>query len=254
MKHISFSEVKNWDRCPYYHKLVNLDKLKLFKGNEYTAFGNAVHNTCESMLLNEHLKEPEYFINQYKKALKKLADDNYKFNKKLALEMKSQGLELLPQILPAIKKYFGKYEVFATEEALFETMSSEDYKFKGYVDLVLKTEDGKYHIIDWKTCSWGWNHKKKFDKMTTYQLTYYKHFLTQKYNIDPKDVETHFALLKRTAKENKVELFRVSSGEKKTQNALNFLEKAIYNISNKNFIKNRLSCRNCEFYKTKHCT
>ena len=168
--------------------------------------------------------------------------------------MKSQGLELLPQILPALKKYFGKYEVFATEEALFETMSSEDYKFKGYVDLVLKTEDGKYHIIDWKTCSWGWNHKKKFDKMTTYQLTYYKHFLTQKYNIDPKDVETHFALLKRTAKENKVELFRVSSGEKKTQNALNFLEKAIYNISNKNFIKNRLSCRNCEFYKTKHCT
>ena len=29
--------------------------------------------------------------------------------------------------------------------------------FKGFIDLVVKTPDGKYHIIDWKTCSWGWD-------------------------------------------------------------------------------------------------
>ena len=133
-------------------------------------------------------------------------------------------------------------------------MFFEDYKFKGYVDLVLKTGDGKYHVIDWKTCSWGWNYKKKNDKMITYQLTYYKHFFAKKYDIDPKKIETHFALLKRTAKKDKVEIFKVTSGEKKTENALNFLEKAIYNIINKNYLKNRLSCGRCEFYKTKHCT
>ena len=106
---------------------------------------------------------------------------------------------------------------------MFEDVEYEDYKFKGFVDLVLMTEDGKCHVIDWKTCSWGWDYKKKNDKMVTYQLT------------------------------NNVEFFRVTSGKKKTENALNFLQKALYNISNKNYLKNRLSCNRCEFYKTEHC-
>ena len=66
-------------------------------------------------------------------------------------------------------------------------------------------------------------------------------------------IETHFALLKRTAKNNRVEIFRVTSGPRKTENALKFLEKAIYNIERKNFIKNRLACNKCEFHKTEHC-
>ena len=75
----------------------------------------------------------------------------------------------------------------------------------------------------------------------------------KKHNIDPKNIETHFALLKRTAKKNNVEVFRVTSGPKKTENALNLLLKAVYNISQKRFIKNRLACKGCEFYKTEHC-
>jgi len=254
MSHVSFSELKNWDKCPYYHKLVNLDKIKIFKGNEYTAFGNAIHDTCENMLLNENAKSSEFFVEKYKDALKNLMSDNYEFNKKLAIEMKQQGLDMIPYIKPALEKYFGKYKIISTEEALFEDIELNDYKFKGYVDLVLKTEDGKYHVIDWKTCSWGWNFKRKTDTMTTYQLTYYKHFYAKKHNVDVEKIETHFALLKRTADKDRVELFKVASGPKKIKNALKFLEKALYNIDNKNFLKNRLSCKYCEFYKTKHCT
>ena len=76
-------------------------------------------------------------------------------------------------------------------------------------------------------------------------------------NIDPKNVETHFALLKRTAKKNHVEFFRVTSGPIKTKNALKLLNKALYNIKNKRYIKNRLSCTTgygCKFFKTKHCS
>ena len=98
MKHISISELKNCDKCCFYHKLDNIQKIKLFKGNEHTAFGNAVHDTCESMLLNEQLEASEHFIKKYKEVLKKLSDDNYDFNKKLSLEMKEQGLELIPYI------------------------------------------------------------------------------------------------------------------------------------------------------------
>ena len=81
---------------------------------------------------------------------------------------------------------------------------------------------------------------------------YKKHFC-QKHKVDPNNVETHFALLKRTAKKDNVEIFRVTSGPRKTKNANNLLHKALSNITSKNYIKNRSSCQNCEFYKTKHC-
>ena len=76
-------------------------------------------------------------------------------------------------------------------------------------------------------------------------------------NVDPKDVETHFALLKRTAKKNNVEFFRVTSGPRKTENALKLLNTALYNIKNERYIKNRLSCTSgygCKFYNTEHCS
>ena len=140
---------------------------------------------------------------------------------------------------------------------LMEPIEGEDnYKFKGFIDAIVCTPDGKVHIFDWKTCSWGWDAKKKNDKIITYQLTLYKKFFCQKMNIDPKDVETHFALLKRTAKNNHVEFFRVTSGAKKTENALKLLSTALYNIKNKRYIKNRLSCTGgygCKFYRTEHC-
>ena len=253
MRHISFSELKNWDKCPFYHKLVNLEKIKLFQGNEYTAFGNAIHNTCEESLLKEDINAADFFVKEYREALKNLADTDYQFDKKLATDMKQQGLDLIPHIKPSLKNYFKDYEIVATEEKLFEDTEVEGYKFKGFVDLILKTKDGKYHVIDWKTCSWGWNYRKKNEKMTTYQLTYYKHFFAKKYNVELDKIETHFALLKRTAQKDKVEIFKVSSGKRKIENALNLLNKALYNINNKNFVKNKMSCLYCEFNKTKYC-
>ena len=126
--------------------------------------------------------------------------------------------------------------------------------FKGFIDLVIQTEDGKYHVIDWKTCSWGWDMKKWSDSLTTYQLTYYKTFFSQKHNIPMENIETHFALLKRTAKKNKVEIFRVTSGQRKVNNSLKLLEKTVKSINKGVTFKNRLSCKYCNFYKTAHCT
>ena len=178
-------------------------------------------------------------------------------DQKLGNDMEEQGNSLVDLILPEVKEYLGEYELISSEELLKVPVNLEksgDYQFKGFIDLVLKTADGKYHIIDWKTCGWGWNARKKSEPMVTYQLTLYKHYFAKKHNIDPKDIETHFALLKRTAKKNNVEIFRVTSGPKKTENALKLLNKALYNISRKNYIKNRLACARCEFNNTEHCT
>ena len=247
--------MKMWAECSYKHKLVYLDKIKEFKGNEYTAFGTAIHTVCEDLLLNENINKEEKFTKEFEEELTQLPID-YDINEKMIEDMEVQGREILPHILPGVRDYFGEYEVVNTEEDLYEItdlLKDTEYKFKGFIDLVLKTSDGKYHIIDWKSCSWGWNFAKRTDKLITYQLTLYKHFYAKKYNIDPENIETHFALLKRTSKKERVELFRVTSGSTKTQNALNLLKKALVNINKNRYIKNRLSCVRCEFYNTPHC-
>jgi hypothetical protein len=260
MPHISFSELKNWNFCPFYHKLVNIEKLRLFNGNAYTAFGTAVHEVCEKAALNE-ITEPEYstvFNSAFDRELSSLPAEE-KVDEKLVKNMRSQGDNLLSDIIPAMQEYFGDYTVFSSEEQLMEPIFSElgkEYDFKGYIDLVIQTKDGKYHIIDWKTCSWGWPAKKRSDPMINYQLTLYKHFFAKKHALNPENIETHFGLLKRTAKKDKIEIFRVTSGPKKTKNALNLLNKALYNIQGCNHMKNRLSCTSgygCEYYKTEHC-
>ena len=178
-------------------------------------------------------------------------------NPKDLVDMRIQGRKLSTEAIPGLKREFGEFELLSTEEKLYEPITEytdKEYNFKGFIDVVLKQPDGRICIIDWKTCSWGWNARRKAEPITNYQLTLYKHFYCQKHNIDPKNVDTYFALLKRTAKSNNVEIFKVTSGEKKIKNSLNLLTKALYNIDNKRFIKNRLSCKYCEFYNTEYCT
>ena len=255
MSHISYSELKDWIFCAFYHKLTRIDKLKGFKGNEYTAFGTAMHSVCEKKLLQEETDDA-YFIKELKKNIASL-DDDVEIDQKLVLDMMGQGKRIIPEISEALDQYFEEYEVLAVEMPLYEPIDGhDDYKFKGYIDAVVKTPDNKVHIFDWKTCSWGWDARRRSDKMVTYQLTLYKHFFAQKMNVEPTDIETHFALLKRTAAKNRVELFRITSGPRKTQNALKALNMALYNIKKKRYIKNRLSCTagyGCKFYKTEHC-
>jgi len=256
MQHISFSELKDWSFCPQYHKITRIDKIDGFKGNEYTAFGTAMHSVCEKKLLKEEIDDEQYFIDTFSECISDLPPD-VSVDHRLVDQMVGQGKTIIPEIETALGEYFEEFEVLAVEMPLYEPIETEEnYNFKGYIDAVVATPDGKVHIFDWKTCSWGWDAKKKNDKIITYQLTLYKKFFCQKMNIEPKNVETHFALLKRTAKKNHVEFFRVTSGLKKTENALKLLNTALYNIKNKRFIKNKLSCTSgygCKFYKTEHC-
>lgn len=259
MAHISFSELKNWALCPYNHKLSYIDRIRLFQGNEYTAFGTAIHNTCEKLV---SLKDPKdldaknYFTLEFLKELETLKEKGISLRADMVNSMREQGLMLVDQIIPALYDYFGTFELISAEEQLLVPISEfslQEYNFKGYIDLVLKTPDGKYHVIDWKTCSWGWDMRKKADPILNYQLTLYKRFFGQKHNIELKDIETHFALLKRTAKKDNIEIFRVTSGPKKMKNALNLMTKALYNITKQNYLKNRLSCKQCDFYQTQYC-
>jgi len=252
---ISYSELKDWVQCPHYHKKVWIEKVASFEGNEYTAFGTAIHNVCEKKLHQEEIDEAEVFQIGFDEQLQELMEKNIEVNGANVEQMYSAGPQILAEVDDALKQYFGEYEVFSSEELLYVPIENFNIHFKGFVDAVVKVGD-TYHLFDWKTCSWGWDSRRKSEKLGNYQLTLYKHFFCQKHKIDPKNVETHFALLKRTAKKGRVEFFRVTSGPKKIENALKLLYQAIYNISKQLHIKNRLGCYKpypCKLYKTEHC-
>lgn len=256
MSHVSFSALKIWNDCPFRYKLVYEDKVGKFTGSEYTAFGTALHEAVELKIQDESVNEQEIFSSKFESEIAILNEQQVKYDEKLVESMKLQGSLLTQEIIPAFRAQFGNFKVLAAEEDILETIKEVpelNYQFKGFIDLILQTEDGKIHIIDHKSCSFGWKADKKSDPMTNYQLTFYKHFYAQKHGVEPKKIETYFALFKRTAKKNKVEIFRVTSGPKKTQNAINFLKKALYNINKKFFPKNKLNCNFCEFKNTEHC-
>ena len=71
-KHISYSELKDWKQCPHYHKKTWIEKVATFEGNEYTAFGSAIHDVCEKKLLKEDIDEKEVFQLGFEKRLQTL--------------------------------------------------------------------------------------------------------------------------------------------------------------------------------------
>ena len=255
MPHISYSELKQWAECTWRHKLLYVDKVETFQGNEHTSFGTAVHETVEKML-TENISDPyEYFDKKFNEILEELG----LLDSDLANTMRQEINGIFEAVRPAIDSYFedkGGWSIVAAEESLKEPITEsrvEGYDFKGFIDLVIKDGHGHYHVIDWKTCSWGWDARKKNNPIFTRQVVYYKHYYSKKLGIKPRAISTHFGLIKRTAKKNRVELFRITSGERKTKNSLDFLDKALYNITNERYFKNKLSCKYCPFAGTEHC-
>lgn len=260
--HLSYSALDLWSKCPFAFKIKYVDKSTSFRGSLYSCFGTAVHKTIELILTGSFSLENSFkqnfdseLSNLDQSELAKISSSKELLD--IKKNMYERGTELSLAAVTELSKKFPGFKLVAIEEKILELVHNvlyPDYDFKGIIDLIIQSTDGNYHIIDWKTCSWGWDARKKSNKMVTYQLTFYKHYFGLREGIDNKNIETHFALLKRTAKKDKdVEIFKVPVGEKKINNALKVLDNMIHNVERKNFIKNRLSCKMCDFHKTTWC-
>lgn len=262
--HLSFSAVELYFKCPYAFKLKQIDKISC-DGSIYTVFGKACHKTLELSLLNKNYNFDE-FVHHFNDELKLLSASPDEHNLqdeeslKIQEEMIKCGPRLCRETVEALYEKFPKFELVSVEEKFNEPILSyeaNDYDFKGVIDLIIRIKDENNKdiivILDYKSCSWGWDAKKKNDKWKTYQLTYYKHFYSLTKEIEPSDIKAFFVLIKRTAIKDNIEFVEVPIGRIKTKNALKVLNDAAYNIDHKIFIKNKISCRFCDFFKTKHC-
>ena len=68
---------------------------------------------------------------------------------------REQGYEIIEEMYDALLHKFGEigkdWWVLTAEELLMVPLDEYDFKFKGFIDLVIATSDEKIHLIDWKT-------------------------------------------------------------------------------------------------------
>ena len=122
---------------------MNLDKVKGFQGNAFTAFGNAIHDTCEKMLTEGFRRQKIIFSTKIQRNFEELPE-NVEKKGDLVEKMKTQAPPILDEVLPALESHFGEYKVVSAEEDLMEMIEyftpKQVEKFKGFIDLIIETQ------------------------------------------------------------------------------------------------------------------
>jgi hypothetical protein len=268
--HISYSSWQLFrNGCQWRWKLDYIDGIRKKSQSVHLAFGTAIHSAIEKYKNKSNpvsLDESgAYFLSAFDKICEDEKDALGKFDKEF---FRNAGLEIICD-LESCKEFVDGFPMY-NEFELFEDILIPDVsvKFKGFIDIVLKTKDKRGNTIlfvsDFKTCSWGWNAEKKQDKDLHSQLFLYKHFLCKKFDVDPNLVRTSFILLKKkpSSGSSRIEWFPISAGPVSVQRALDNLCSDISKIKlccdNNNFEKDRKLCCNkfgdtCPYFKTEYC-
>jgi len=259
--HISFSEVRDWNECSWRHKLKYVDKIGVDVPGIHLDFGTSVHAACEEYLKTKKMDRKVFLIK-----LKELWEQHQdkapeEFTVKAFEQFGKQGMSILLDVPNWFDQQFPGWEFVDAEHLLYEPLLGEHTKhaFKGYIDVVIKAPGPRLKmltwLLDWKTCSWGWNMHKKADPMVRSQLVLYKNFWSSKTNTDPKDVRCGFILLKRTAKLGAhCELLTTSVGDTTTRKSLTVVNNMVSSVKKGIAIKNKEACKWCDFRDTKWCT
>lgn len=221
-------------------------------------FGTAVHASCENFL-KTRVMDSSIAI--------KIIENSWEVNKDVAgfeaalLPVFLKEAEAILADVPAwMDAQFPNWEFVDSEHYLYEPIEAyPNHAFKGYIDGVIKCPHKtkkRYDIwlLDWKTTSWGWDNDKKNDPNVKAQLVLYKNYWSKKTLTNPKHIKCGFILLKRAAKPGKhCELVTISVGEVVTAREIVNVNRMILHTRLGTMVKNRFSCKYCDFYQTEHC-
>ena len=233
MGKISYSQFSMWDKCPYNWKANYVDKAETFKGNIYTLFGSALHETIQAYLVcyyERTIKEADalpledilmYRMKESYKQSKEQHGDDFEVTKEDMAEFYQDGVNIIEEFLKKKTRYFSKKNTeLVGIEMILDYDISEKMKFKGYMDVVLhEKKTGRMRIIDIKTATMGWNKYMKADKNKTNQLLLYKHFMAKQLEISEDKIDVEYFILKRRLYENmmypqkRIQSFSPASGK-----------------------------------------
>lgn len=261
--HVSFSEVSCWVQCSWRHKLQHILKLGANKPSIHLFFGTACHESVQA-LIKSGVASTEAARKYLVEELMKHPDDEELA--KVDIDKTVKSIQNILDDVPAFfDENFPKWELVSIEEPLYEDMkqffeSHEGVSFKGFIDVILKIPGKKegdftYWIIDLKTASRPWGLDKIKDQTVRSQLIFYKKFWAVKHNIPLNKIKCGFVTMLKSGKPGKLlKLIPISVGEKSVEKTLHVLNSSLSSIKRGIALKNRASCKWCEFKGTENCT
>ena len=106
-----------WDKCPYTWKANYVDKAETFKGNIYTLFGSALHETIQAYLVcfyERTIKEADalpleeilmYRMKESYKQSKEQHGDDFEVTKEDMAEFYQDGVNIIEEFLKKKTRY-----------------------------------------------------------------------------------------------------------------------------------------------------
>lgn len=238
--YVSFSELHLFEQCPYKHyKSYVLGERE--PHNIFSAFGTAVHGGIERKWKHK-IENAWITVGKIIVLFCRYHNEDYK-------PWIKSAFRIYKDFFPWMEENFPDCELYDIEFKLEEPIDNFEKNFLGYIDLILyDRKKDIYHILDLKTASWGWNTKQLSDTKKLYQVILYKKFFCAKNQIDEKKVQCHYLLLLRNPAKNKKQaliLHSITSGEKKIQNAIDWMMEVVEGIKAGNKIKKPIGCSFC---------
>lgn len=260
--HVSFSEMSDWMRCSWRHRLKHVQKVDMDPRGTATIIGTAFHS-CVEARANGREPDREAITAVVVAELERVTDPEERksfdvpANVERAIVMSVEAIEYLTAKFPG-------WKLVKTEEELYEPLelgpaSHSDVKFKGFIDLIIEVQDKKgplYWVLDWKTASKPWNRDKLGDPKVTSQLSLYKNFWAAKAGVPLDRVRCGYLIVLKKAKPGKLcNLIPVSVGPTTSHRTLTVLNNFVGSMKRKVAIKNKSekNCRWCEYKKTAYC-
>ena len=251
-RHISYSSISTYNKCPKLWELQYLRGEIPFKQNIYTCFGTAMHETDQTWLevmyhdkvknakeLDKHKLLYENMIKAYKQGKAQNGHEHFSTQDELT-KFWIEGKHILDFLE---KKRGGYFSTKNMQLAGIETLLYQEIRpgvmFKGLVDLVFyHPNTDRWTIMDIKTSTTGWRDAQKKNPNLTAQVILYREFFAKQFGIDKEKIDVEFFILKRrvpaeaefASMQKRVQQFSPSSGPRKTKEIINSMNKMISDV------------------------
>ena len=248
-KNVSFSQLSMFRQCPKKWSLQYREGHKQYTPTIHTVFGTALHEAVQHYLTvmydeSAAAADREDIIGMFEDCLREEYQKQYKrsnshFSSPDQLrEFYDDGVTIINYLIKNRNKYFSKRGWYlAGCEVPIMIMPNKRYTnvlYQGFLDVVLYHEPTKkFHIIDIKTSTSGWNARAKKDEDKQFQLILYKKFFSETFNVPLDDIDIEFFIVKRRLYKSedyvipRIQQFKPASGKVKMNRASKALEEFI---------------------------
>jgi hypothetical protein len=276
-KHISYSSISTYNKCPKLWELQYLRNAVPFTQNIYTCFGTAMHETIQEWLtvmyhgkvkeaMDMNLKDLLYnnMIKAYRSGKAQMGHEHFSTQEELT-QFWIEGNHILEWLKKKRTAYFSsKTMMLAGVETLLYQEIRPGVMFKGLVDLVFyHPNDDSWTIMDIKTSTSGWRDSQKKNPNLTAQVILYKEFFSKQFDVPKEKINVEYFIVKRrvpkdadfASMQKRVQEFRPNAGPRKTKQVLEQMNKFIADVVDENgeYIDKEYKCTN-PFGKCEHCS